>query len=100
MINVSVEMWNYKPVSARCIEEIINSQGVILAYPGWCELNEAMLAGEYPPKHDNENDFHSQFDDTSTISLQNVTLNCNNSLENVTFRHNPLQSGEREGEPD
>ena len=99
-INVSVEMWNYKPVSARCIEEIINSQGVILAYPGWCELNEAMLAGEYPPKHDNENDFHSQFDDTSTISLQNVTLNCNNSLENVTFRHNPLQSGEREGEPD
>jgi hypothetical protein len=87
-INVSVEMWNYKPVSARCIEEIINSQGVILAYPGWCELNDAILAGIHPPKHDIENDYHSQFDNPSTISLQNVT-----------FRHNPLQSGEREGEP-
>jgi len=73
--NVSVEVTNYKPVSIEVMEDIITS--------GTTEIIPTT------PAINNENDFHSQFDDTSTISLQNVT-----SL------NNPLQSGGREGEPD
>ena len=61
MINVSVEVTDYKPVSLETIARIIR----------------------------NDNDCHSQFDNTSTISLQNLT-----SI------NNPLQSGLGEEKPD